>query len=139
MAINSRGAYFTYDKGDTAGPQTLEECRQINGPGGTAATIDTTHLLSTGKEYLSDFPDFGDITLVCNYTGGTVQLNMFEAFSASAAAAPCTMRVKMADGSYNTLTFNGVVTSWALGAQVGSQVTVNIGVHVTGGLDIAST
>lgn len=139
MATNSRGAYFTYDAGDTAGPQTLEECRQIGGPDGTAATIDTTHLLSSGKEYLTDIPDFGDITLTCNYTGGTVQLNMFDAFTDSAPPAPCTARVKMPDGTYNTFSFNAVVTKWSLNLAVGSQANLSITVHVSGGLDFAAT
>lgn len=141
MALNSRGSQFFYDAGDTAGLSAVEECRNISGPDGSAATIDTTHLTSTGKEFLADFPDFGDVTLTCNYTGGTVQQNLFDAFQASADPAPCQIKVPQAVGStdYHAFNFNAIVTKWSIAEAVGSQVTLTVTLHVTGAVTYNAT
>lgn len=58
--------YGVYSSGGTATPQTMAEVGEVismNGFDGEAADIDVTNLRSTGKEYLTGLPEFGNLTL----------------------------------------------------------------------------
>ena len=59
--------YGTYTSGGTFTPQTMTEVGEVRGIttafDGEAQDIDVTHLRSTGKEYLTGLPEFGNVTL----------------------------------------------------------------------------
>lgn len=139
MALNSRGSQFLYDSG--SGLAVLEECKNIAGPDGSAATIETTHLGSSAKEYLADFPDFGDINLTCNFTGDTVQMDLFDAFKDSADPAPALVRIPQAIGSsdYHNFAVMAIVTKWSVTAAVGAAAQLTVTVHVTGAPSYSAT
>jgi len=57
-------------RGDGGAPETFTEVSEVvsfDGPGGTAAVIDVTHLRSSAKEKRIGLPDEGQIKLEMNY------------------------------------------------------------------------
>jgi hypothetical protein len=139
MALNSQQSRIEHA---TAGNSPsvyaeLEEVTSISGPSGTANLIDTTHLRSTGKEYLPGLADFGEITLAMNFTGGTKQMELFDLFSTNADAQEFRIRIPSAAGAttYHTFTFSAVVSGWALSEGVDDKVNLNITLRTTGGVD----
>lgn len=126
--------YTAYASGGTATPQTLVaigECRSI-GPGfdGESSEIDTTHLLSTAKEYLLGLQDFGNYSLGVfmpspNDTGQT-RLRTLKA-SASTSAFLITL------ASAQTAAFMALVKSFAVDAiEPDGTVQASINLRVTG-------
>lgn len=77
MAIKSQTSvvYVSNENADSTayGSATFDkigEVTNIGAPSGEAADIDTTHLESTGKEYLIGLPDEGNIELSMNAISG---------------------------------------------------------------------
>jgi len=113
----------------------IEEVNNITGPDGKSKLIETTHLRSTGKEYLSGIADMGSINLDCNFTGGTEQMFLRTMFATQAAAV--VFRLKVPDSTatqYHVFTFNAIVTAWALDLKTDDKAGLKITVQVSGGV-----
>jgi hypothetical protein len=141
MALNSQQSRVEHA---TAGNSpsvyvVIEEVTSIGGPSGTANLIDSTHLLSTGKEFLQGLADFGEVTLAGNFTGGTKQMELFDLFSNTADPQEFRIRIPSAAGAttYHTFYFNGVVSGWALSGGVDDKWNLNITIRTSGGMDYA--
>lgn len=127
-------AYTAYVSGGSATPQTLTaigECRSI-GPGfdGEASEIDTTHLLSTAKEYLLGLQDFGNYALSVFMPSpndaGQTQMRKLKG-SATAAAYLITL------ASAQTAAFMALCKSFAVDAiEPDGTVQASINLRVTG-------
>jgi predicted secreted protein len=116
----------------------IEEVVNITGPDGKAKLIDTTHLKSTGKEYLQGLADWGAISMDCNFTGETYQMYLRTMYATQAPAN--TFRVKIPDdtsGEFHVFTFEGIVTSWNLDVKTDDKVDLKISLQVSGSVDYA--
>lgn len=135
MALNSQGSYFRH--ADNSSPNqyaTLEECKTINGPDGQAQQIDTTHLLSTGKEYLPSLADYGNVSLECNGTFGAVQMALKAMYDNSSDPEQFEIHIPTtsAKTQFHVFHFLGIVTKWQLSEGVNAEVKLSITVKVSG-------
>lgn len=128
--VNST-AYGAWTSGGTATPVSWTEVTQItdwSGPDGVAATIDTTHLQSTFKEFLMGLPDAGNVTFNMNFvSAGAGQL--------ACQAAQLARTVKSFRLTYSnaaTLMFDAVVLSFATSGGVDGKVDASMTLKVTG-------
>lgn len=140
MALNSRNTVVYHQgPGSPAAYAAIEQVITVSGPDGTAPTIDVTHLTSTAREYLADLPDPGTISMECNFTAGTKQMDLRTNFVNSADAEPFKIAIPTAAGAstYHTFFFNAIVSKWALSAGVGQQVKLTIDLKVTGAVSYA--
>lgn len=118
-------------------PATYTEIEQvvtISGPDGQASNIDCTHLRSTAKEYLAGLADFGQITLTCNYTGGTKQIDMFNMYTSHSDPEPFALELptSAAATTFDIFAFNASVTQWALSVGVDDKQVLNMTLKITG-------
>jgi len=140
MARNAQGSYL--DHSANASPLVwgeLEECKNIDGPTSQSGQSETTHLRSTAKEFLAQLQDAGEVTLSCNYIGGTVQLALREMFRTQ--ADPQHFRIHLPTDSTKTIFdqfwFRASVTQWQLGAQVDNAIPLTLRLKVSGDVDAA--
>jgi hypothetical protein len=142
MAINSQGSKILWaDVSASPNPSPLvyaeiEEVTSIGGPDGTLNLIDVSHLGSTRKEYLPGLADNGTITLACNFTAETVQMEMFDLFNASADPQPFRIQIPTSSArtTFHTFDFDGIVTRWSLADAVDAKVSLNITLQTSGGV-----
>lgn len=122
-------------RGNGANPQTFTlvgEIRDISGPDGQTGLIEVTTLESDGKEYVVDVPDFGNVSLQMNLDENDApQLGMENDFYTQAKRD---FRLRLSTPLQKTLAFSGYVTAFAYGARVGSQLTANATIKITGGV-----
>lgn len=140
MAINARNsAVYHSGPGSPADYAAIEQVTSISGPDGSVNLIDVTHLGSSGKEYLAGLPDSGSLSLECNFTAGTKQMDLFDNFQASADAEPFYLQIPTASGAstYHTFYFNAVVSKWQLSEAVDQQVKLSIGLKISGAVTYA--
>lgn len=138
MAINSQGSKISHASAASSPSnfQQIEEVTDITGPDGTAPLIDVSHLQSTRKEYLPGLADNGSITLSCNFTGGTQQMDMYRMFNTTADPEEFKLEIPAtaAKTTFHTFTFLGIVTKWSVSAKVDSKATLSITLQTTGGV-----
>ena len=113
----------------------IEEVNNITGPDGKAKLIDTTHLRSTGKEYLQGIPDFGQIALDLNFTGATQQIFLRNMYSSQSPAKPFRLRIPDdVTAFHHVFTFNAICTSWALDLKTDDKAGLKINLQISGGV-----
>ncbi len=124
--------YTTYGSGGTVAEQTMTEVGEVTsiaGFDGEAADIDTTHLRSTAKEFLTGLQDFGGVTLALwmkNADAGQKKLR-----SLKGAAAVGTFSITLSDGT--VAAFRGLVKSFSLSnITPDGAVSGNVSIKVTG-------
>lgn len=112
----------------------VEEVNNISGPDGKAKLIETTHLKSVGKEYLSGLADWGQISLDCNFaSSNTYQMALRTMYATQAPAT--TFRIKVPDGAnYHVFTFQAVVMSWSIDLKTDDKAGLKITLQVSGGV-----
>lgn len=125
--------YGTYTSGGAAKQQTMTEVGEVRGISsafdGEAADIDVTHLRSSGKEYLTGLPEFGNCSLnlwlpVGADAGQTRLRNLRETQSVG------TFSITLPSGL--VAAFRGLVKSFALtGIEVDGAVQVGCTIKVT--------
>lgn len=137
MALHSQQTVIKMTNGDS--PETfteIEEVVSISGPDGTANLIDTTHLRSTGKEYLAGLADYGKIALEMNFTGGTKQMAMRAKYAAQAAAHAYRIEIPAGHAAspadVHSFAFNAIVLSWTTGETVDGKVTLAVSLQISG-------
>lgn len=125
--------YGVYTSGGTAKAQTMTEVGEVRGItaafDGEASDIDVTHLRSSGKEYLTGLPEFGNCSLnlwlpVGADAGQTRLRNLRETQSVG------TFSITLPSGLIAA--FRGLVKSFALtGLEVDGAVQVGCTIKVT--------
>jgi len=114
----------------------VEAVTNISGPNGTAATIDTTDLRSTGKENIPGLADYGQLTLDLNYTDGAEQVKLFDMFSTHADPEPFRLALPT-DSTMETYVqydFLASVSGCVFGAKVDDKQTLQITLKTSGGM-----
>jgi hypothetical protein len=143
MALNSQGSKILHaDISASPDPSPLvyaeiEEVTSIGGPDGTLNLIDVSHLGSSRKEYLPGLADNGTITLACNFTAGTKQMDLFDLFNESSDPQPFRIQIPTDSSrtAFHTFDFNAIVTRWSLADAVDAKVSLNITLQTTGGVE----
>ena len=125
--------YGTYTSGGIWTPKTMTEVGEVRGITGAfdgeAQDIDVTHLRSTGKEYLTGLPEFGNVALnlwlpSTADAGQTRLRNLRETQTAEA------FTITLASGL--VAAFVGLVKSFALtGLEVDGAVQVSCAIKVS--------
>ncbi len=135
MALHAQQSRILVASGDGGSPvlQEIEEVNNITGPDGKAKLIDTTHLRSTGKEYLPGIADFGQISLDMNFTGKRNQIFLRNMYATQSDAK--TFRILVPDGAgFHAFTFSAIVTSWNLDLKTDDKAGLKATLQVTGGV-----
>lgn len=125
--------YGVYTSGGVWTPQTMTEVGEVRGItsafDGEASDIDVTHLRSTGKEYLTGLPEFGNVSLnlwmPSSADTGQTKLRALREIQASAA-----FTITLASGQ--VAAFVGLVKSFALtGLEVDGAVQASCNIKVS--------
>jgi hypothetical protein len=138
MALNSQGSRIKHaSSGVSPSVYTaIEEVVSINGPDGTANLIDVSHLQSTRKEYLQGLADNGSISLECNFTGGTKQMELYDLFNNTSDAEEYKLEIpsSSAKTNFHTFVFDAIVTKWSVAPSTDDKVKLSITLQTTGGV-----
>lgn len=129
-AVSSMGTKFWRWSEDSSTWVAIAEISAIDGPTMTREMIDVTALDSEGgyREYVPDLRDGGTVSLTMNFTEDTFEL-MMDDFESNDRQY---YTIVLPDADYTSLEFQGLVTEVPLSASVGSQVTANTTIRVTG-------
>lgn len=142
MALKAQQSFIEVLDDTLGSPGTFSEVEEVNnitGPDGKAKLIDTTHLRSTGKEYLQGIADFGQISLDCNFTGEPEQMFLRDMYSSQSPAKAFRIRVPDDASNYHhVFTFNAIVTSWNLDLKTDDKAGLKVTLQVSGGVTYAA-
>lgn len=128
--------YTAWSSAGTATPATYTEVKEItgwNGPDGVAATIDTTHLQSTWKEFLMGLPDRGNVSFDMNF----LATDPGQLACQAAQTARSVKGFKMTYSDSKTLTFDAVVLSFQTSGGGDSKVDASMSLKITGAATLA--
>jgi len=123
--------YTAYESGGTATPETYTSISEVNdwaGPGGSAAVIDVTHLLSTAKEKRMGVMDEGQYTFALNRIFGDTGQDALE--TARAARNLKGWKLTYSDTTYQT--WNGYVLAFSTSGAVDGKVAGSVTIEITG-------
>lgn len=137
--LKSQGCYIA-KQNDSTSPitwDTIGQVASIAGPDGNVPEVDTTHLLSTGKEFVGGLPDFGSVTLTVIWDKATTSTQHDALYTDFTGQTADTYRIFFSDSPQSTLTFTAYPNqySWTLG--VDERVEANIGLKVSGAPTLA--
>ena len=104
-----------------------------DGPGGSSAVIDKTHLLSTRKEKFAGVPDEGQLSLSINFDPSGAGIEAAQA--ARIARAEKDFKITYSDDQ--TATFSGYVLAVTSSGSVDGKVSGSITIEVTGAVTFA--
>ena len=131
VAIDTTDADLT-DANGTITPLEWIEIGEVvshDGPGGSAAVYETTHLQSTAKEKKIGLPDEGQLTLAINWCPKT-DLGQQEASTARNARTEKDFKLTFSDDS--TAEFSGYVLGMSASGAVDDKVSGSITIEITG-------
>lgn len=138
MALKAQQSFIEVLDDSLGSPGTWSEIEEVNniaGPDGKAKLIDTTHLRSTGKEYLQGIADFGQISLDLNYTGEPEQMFLRDMYSSQSPQKPFRIRVPDdVSAEHHVFFFEAIVTSWNLDLKTDDKAGLKITLQVSGGV-----
>lgn len=131
VAIDTTDAILTPAKGTITPLEWVEigEVVSHDGPGGSAAVYETTHLQSKAKEKKIGLPDEGQLTLAVNWCPKT-DLGQQEASSARKARTEKNFKLTFSDDS--TASFSGYVLGLSASGAVDDKVSGSITIEITG-------
>jgi hypothetical protein len=136
MAIRSQKTQIQHGTGATPTYAAFEEVTDIQIGGVSIPQIDTTHLMSTSKEFLPGLKDNGTIEISANYTNGTVQ-QAVRADADDGIVSPWRIVLGGADTPIN-ITFNAFPTKYdGPNAKVDNKLEIKVSLKITGDITIA--
>jgi len=124
-----------FQQGSGASPQvytTVAEVLSISGPSLSAEEIEVSSLSSPGgfKEYVSGLRDAGTVDLSVNWIkSNTQQTSMRDLVSTGATTA---YRIVFSDSPNTVAEFDGIVLTFTMSADPGSQIRAELSVRITG-------
>lgn len=120
-------------RGDGASPEvftTIGEVNSIQGPGGSATTIDVTNLSSTAKNKKMGLIDEGQVTLEMKLdTADTAQTGLRTDRSNKTLR---NFQIVLTDSPATTISFAAYVMSFALATAVDDVVTASVTLEIDG-------
>lgn len=134
---NAQGSTIQIESATPGTYVTIGGVRTFSGPGGQANVIDATTLQSTGKEKLIGLKDEGTFTLSCVHLPTDVGQIRVQAVRASGLATG--FKVSFSDADTTVLGFDGFAMSYTLSGGVDELTAVEIGIEITGSIEINPT
>jgi hypothetical protein len=132
MALHSQQSHLLMASAGSPAFAEVEEVTSITGPDGSANLIDVTHLRSTAKEYLQGIPDWGKLSLDCNFTAETQQMALRDMYRNQAVAKAFELMIPDDAGGYHQFAFDAVCLSWQLASPTDGKVGLTISLQITG-------
>lgn len=130
QAFNAQGTIIARES-ETPGTYTsIAEIRSFSGPGGSAAIIDATTLLSTGKEKVMGLMDEGQLTLELNFVPGDTGQQAL--LADRAAQLRQNFKITFSDANNATGTFAAYVMGFTVGGGVDALTTATVTLEITG-------
>lgn len=127
MAIKSKGTKITINDSP---PVDIPEVSSIAGPQQNKSMIDTTHLLSTDREFTPDFSE-NSFTFDMNFDPGDVINQRLEAaFNDDEELSFIVTYTQLSPEE--TYTFNGFIENLGPQMSVGDKATRSVGVKISG-------
>lgn len=129
-AFNAQGTVIGRESATPGTYTSIAEIRSFSGPGGSAAIIDATTLLSTGKEKVMGLMDEGQLTLELNFSPGDTGQQAL--LADRAAQLKKNFQITFSDANNATATFAAYVMSFTIGGGVDALTTATVGLEITG-------
>ena len=127
-SIESQGTRLEIRLGSPVTFVNVAEVKDFTAIDGSAAEIETTHLLSTAKEFRMGLPDNGNLSFTCNY----VKDDRGQTALRSAHVSREKQTFKMVFSDNSTIQFDGFVTTVPLSGSVDGIVEESFTVRITG-------
>ena len=131
VAIDTTGKTLT-DANGTITPLEWIEIGEVvshDGPGGSAAVYETTHLQSTAKEKKVGLPDEGQLTLAVNWCLAT---DPGQRAASDARKARTEKNFRLTFSDLSTASFSGYVLGMSASGAVDDKVSGSITIEITG-------
>lgn len=113
----------------------VAQCVGITPPSMTMGSTETTHLLSSWREYMANIPDGGEVAVSIEYDpSGATHQQLFTSFTTGITEA---WKVVFADAGNAEVSFSGFITNFEWDeTQVDGVVTASITIKITGAVSI---
>lgn len=136
MAIRSQNTQILHGVGATPVFTAVEEVTDITLGGVSIPQIDTTHLMSTSKEFLAGLKDNGTAEISANFTNGPVQAAV-RADADLGTIAP--YQIILGGGATPiTIDFDAFVTKYdGPNAKVDGKLEIKVSFKITGDITIS--
>ena len=134
VAIDTTGKTLTAANGTITPLEWIEigEVVSHDGPGGSAAVYETTHLQSTAKEKKIGLPDEGQLTLAINWCLAT---DSGQQAASNARKARTEKNFKLTFSDDSTASFSGYVLGMSASGAVDDKVSGSITIEITGAVE----
>jgi hypothetical protein len=129
-AFNAQGTIIGRESATPGTYVSIAEIRSFSGPGGSAAIIDATTLLSTGKEKVMGLMDEGQLSLEMNFAPGDSGQQAL--LADRAAQLKKNFKITFSDADNVTATFAAYVMSFTVGGGVDALTTATVTLEITG-------
>lgn len=136
MAISGIGTLFRRWNSTTGEWENIAEINNINGPGMSRNTIDTTALDTEGgyMTFIAGLRDPGTITMPMNFTRDGYE-QMKEDFESD---TPQNYEIVLPDADTTSLEFEGLVTELPLTIPPEDKVTIDVTIQISGQVTLES-
>jgi predicted secreted protein len=116
--------------------EAIGEVTDINGPGMTRATIDTTHLATEGgyRTFITGFRDAGTLTFTMNFTRDSFELLKTDFESDDAVD----FELVLPDEDNTSFEFSGLVTEMPLTIPTDDKITNSVTIKISGAITVNS-
>ena len=104
----------------------------IDGPTGSAATIDVTHLSSTGREFIPALADYGSVSMTVIWDPVLASLQHDELWDDFNAGNTRTYQIRLSNSPQTELTFSAYPSEHPVSIQIDSYVGATITLKTTG-------
>jgi predicted secreted protein len=136
MAISGVGTQFRKWNATSGEWEAIAEVNNINGPGMSRDTIDTTALDTEGgyRTFIAGFRNSGTVTMGMNFTrdGYEMMKNDFESSNTQ------NYEIVLPDAEVTSLEFEGLVTELPLTIPTDDKVTVDVTIQISGPVALES-
>jgi hypothetical protein len=135
QALKTNGVEF--QRGDGATTEvftTVGEVVDFDGPGGEAAEIECTHLLSDAVEVMVGLPDEGNFTINCNLVPGDTAQTGLRTDRDNGTRRNFKLKLSDLDGgvSPTTLAFAAYVKGFKINGQANGKIAASVTLRVSG-------
>ena len=129
-ALKAQGTLLKLGAGSPLVYTSIAEINSFNGPGGSAAIIDTTDLSSTAKEKVPGLHDNGQLSFECNLLPSNTQHAALR--TAKENGTLCSFQLIFTDTGSTIWTFSAYVTNFSVSGAVDGVVKASVTLEITG-------
>jgi hypothetical protein len=127
---NCRAFWSATTAASTAVP--IGEVVDFSGPGGQAAVIDVTHLLSTAKEKVMGVADEGQLTMGLNFEATNAGQVALRTDRGTRSKKKCSIKFPTSGGATSQAVFDGYCLGFTVSGAVDSKQSANVVIEIAG-------